>query len=67
VVQAQQTPAKKSGDWSSRLLSITKKKKKHSSEDVFLPRRPSAEAEFEEDEAEEDEGPSEKRLPAEMR
>ena len=66
LVKAQLT-AEKSGDWSGRLLSMTKKrKKKQSSEDVFLPRLPANEVEFEEDETE-DEGPSEKRLPAEMR
>ena len=68
LAKAQQTE-EKSGDWSGRLLSMTKKrKKKQSSEDVFLPnpRLTANEVEFEEDEAE-DEGPSEKRLPAEMR
>lgn len=64
-----QAPAKSGGgDWSSRLLAATKKKKEPKSpEDIFQPKRPAGFTEFGDEDGEEEEGPSAKRLPAEMR
>ena len=64
-----QAPAKSGGgDWSSRLLAVTKKKKEPKSpEDIFQPKRPAGFTEFGDEDGEEEEGPSAKRLPAEMR
>ena len=74
IVTAVQAPSKSSGgDWSSRLLSMSgkNKKKKDKTEDVYQPQK-QAVPDFpgfdkDEDEEEEDGGPTGKRLPAEMR